>query len=126
MNFEDWKERHQKTAADPELRVIAFLPELMNATKELLRLIFTESLDKALVNLQEHQNLNSNGISRYARLIGHLKNRILLPQPLDQTDPRVPPKVLTSSIAGFFSEALEIDVSFVQDSLDILKFYVGL
>ena len=82
---------------------------------------------KALVKLQEHdilRDLSLNGISQYARLIGLLKNDILLPQPLDQTDPRMLPEVLSSSVAGFLSDALEIDEEYIQDSWDILKFYV--
>lgn len=79
---------------------------------------------KALVKLQEHdilQYLSLNDISQHARLVGHLKNDILLPQPLDQT---MPPEVLSSSVAGFLSDALEIDEEYIQDSWDILKFYV--
>ena len=80
---------------------------------------------KALVKLQEHdilRDLSLNDISQYARLVGHLKNDILLPQPLNQTDPSVPPEVLSSSVAGFLSDALEIDEEYIQDSWDILKF----
>ena len=58
-----------------------------------------------------------------AELVGHLKNDILLSQPLDQTNPSMPPEVLSSSIAGFLSDALEIDVEYIQDSWDILKFH---
>jgi len=82
---------------------------------------------KVLVKLQEHdilRDLSLNDISQYARLVGHLKNDILLPQPLDQTDPSVPPEVLSSSVAGFLSDALEIDEEYIQDSWDILKFYI--
>jgi hypothetical protein len=82
---------------------------------------------KALVQLQEHavlRKLNLNDISRYARLIGHLKDDILLPQPLDQTDISMPPELLSSSVAGFLSDALEIDEEYIQDSWDILKFLV--
>ena len=82
---------------------------------------------KALVKLQEHdvlRELSLNDISQYARLVGHLKNDILLPQPLDQSDPSIPPDVLSSSVAGFLSDALEIDEEYIQDSWDILKFYV--
>lgn len=81
----------------------------------------------ALVQLQKHEfllNLSLNDISRYARLVGHLKNDILLPQPLDQSDPSMPPDVLSSSMAGFLSETLRIDEEYIQDSWDILKFYV--
>ena len=38
LNFEDRKERHQSTAADPELRVIAFMPE-PGATRGAIRKI---------------------------------------------------------------------------------------
>ena len=82
---------------------------------------------KALVKLQEHDillHLSLNDTSQYARFIGHLKNDILLPQPFDQTDPRMLPEVLSSSVAGFLSDALEIDEEYIQDSWDILKFYV--
>ncbi|KAF8972915.1 hypothetical protein BDZ97DRAFT_1912520 [Flammula alnicola] len=84
-------------------------------------------LIKALVKLQDHEvlkNLSLNDIARYARLVGHLENDILLPQPLDHTDPSMPPEVLSSSLAGFLSEALQIDEEYIQDSWDILKFYV--
>ena len=60
----------------------------------------------ALVKPQEHtflQNLSLDNVSRYARLVGHLKNNILLPQPIDQSDPRAPPDVLSPSLAGFLT-----------------------
>ena len=82
---------------------------------------------KALVKLQEHDillHLSLNDTSQYARFIGHLKNDILLPQPFDQTDSRMLPEVLSLSVAGFLSDALEIDEEYIQDSWDILKFYV--
>ena len=82
---------------------------------------------KALVKLQEHdvlRDLDLDVISQYARLVGHLKSDILLPQPLDQTDPMMPPEVLSSSVAGFLSDTLGIEEEYIQDSWDILKFYL--
>jgi hypothetical protein len=61
---------------------------------------------------------------QYARLISHLKNDILLPQPLEQSDPDVPPDVLPLSLVDFLSLALKIEQEFIQDSWDILKYYV--
>ncbi|KAF8165809.1 hypothetical protein B0H34DRAFT_649042 [Crassisporium funariophilum] len=84
-------------------------------------------LIKALEKLQKHevlQSLSLDDISRYARLVGHLKNDILLPQPLSQTDPSLPPDVLSSSMASFLSEALQIDEDYIQDSWDILKYFI--
>ena len=81
----------------------------------------------ALVQLQKHEilrNLTLNDVSRYARLVSHLKNNILLPQPHDQSDPNIPPDVLSPSLAGFLSETLQIYEEYIQDSWDILKFYL--
>ena len=82
---------------------------------------------QALVQLQDHtvlRKLSLNDISQYVRLIGHLKDDILLPQPLDQSNVSMPPELLSSSVAGFLSDALGIDEEYIQDSWDILKFFV--
>lgn len=81
----------------------------------------------ALVQLQDHavlRKLSLNDISQYVRLIGHLKDDILLPQPLDQSDVSMLPELLLSSVAGFLSDALGIDEEYIQDSWDILKFFM--
>ena len=84
-------------------------------------------LIRALENLQKHpvlQKLTLNHVLQYARLISHLKNDILLPQPLEQSDPNIPPDVLPLNLVNFLSLALKIEEEFVQDSWDILKYYV--
>jgi hypothetical protein len=84
-------------------------------------------LIRALENLKKHailQKLNLNDPLLYARLIGHLKHDILLPQPLEQSDPAVPPDVLPLSLVEFLSLALKIKHEFIQDSWDIMKYYV--
>ncbi|EDR16177.1 uncharacterized protein LACBIDRAFT_321423 [Laccaria bicolor S238N-H82] len=81
----------------------------------------------ALENLQRHpvlRKLTLNDVVQYARLVGHLKNDILLPQPLEQTDPGVPPDVLPLSLVEFLSLALSIKQEFIQDSWDIMKYYI--
>ena len=59
--------------------------------------------------LQSHpafHDFTLDDISRYARLIGHLKHDILLPQPLDQSDVDMAPKILPPSIVYFLHKAL--------------------
>ena len=78
----------------------------------------------ALEALQSHPafcDFTLNDISHYARLIGHLKHDILLPQPLDQSDVKMAPKILPSSIVYFLHKALVIPFEFVQVSWDVLK-----
>jgi len=84
-------------------------------------------LIRALESLERHpvlQKLTLNDVVQYARIIGHLKNDILLPQPLEQSDPNVPPDVFPLSLVEFLSLALKIEKMFIQDSWDILKYYV--
>ena len=84
-------------------------------------------LIRALENLQKHpalRKLTLNDLVQYARLVGHLKNDISLPQPLEQTDPNMPPDVLPLSLVEFLSLPLNIKQEFIQDSWDILKYYV--
>ena len=62
-------------------------------------------LIRALENLERHpvlQKVTLNHVIQYARLICHLKNDILLPQPLKQSDPNIPLDVLPLSIVYFF------------------------
>ena len=80
-------------------------------------------LIRALESLERHpvlRKLTLNDVVQYARIIGHLKNDILLPQPLEQSDPDVFPL----SLVEFLSLALKIEQQFIQDSWDILKYYV--
>ena len=84
-------------------------------------------LIRALENLERHpvlQKVTLNHVIQYARLICHLKNDILLPQPLGQSDPNIPPDVLPLSLVDFLGLALKIKQEFIQDSWDILKYYV--
>lgn len=84
-------------------------------------------LIRALENLQKHpvlRKLTLNDVVQYARLVGHLKNDILLPQPFNQTDPGVPPDILPLSLVEFLSLALSIKQEFIQDSWDIMKYYI--
>jgi hypothetical protein len=56
---------------------------------------------EALQGLKTHPalcDLTFESISRYARLVGHLKRDILRPQPLDQSDFDTAPKILPPSI----------------------------
>ncbi|KAF8804502.1 hypothetical protein BYT27DRAFT_7106728 [Phlegmacium glaucopus] len=81
----------------------------------------------ALQKLQEHtvlRGLSLDDIFQYARLVCHLKTDILLPQPLDQSDPHLPPNVLPLTIAQFLSDALGIQNQYIQDSWDILKYFI--
>jgi len=81
----------------------------------------------ALENLQKHPALWKfalNGVVQYTRFVGHLRSDVLLPQLLEQTNPDVPPDVLPLGIVEFLSLALNIKQEFIQDSWDILKYYV--
>jgi hypothetical protein len=82
---------------------------------------------EALQGLKTHPalcDLTLENISRYARLVGHLKHDILQPQPLDQSDFDKPPKILPPSIIFFLHMALEIPLEVIQASWDILKDYL--
>ncbi|KAJ3497491.1 hypothetical protein NLJ89_g10345 [Agrocybe chaxingu] len=84
-------------------------------------------LPSVLSELQKHAflcEMDLETLSQYARLVSALKWDILLPQPLDQSNPDCAPKVLPPSIAAFLSEALRIPQKFIQDSWDILKDYL--
>ena len=84
-------------------------------------------LIRALESLERHPvlcKLTLDDVVQYARIVGHLKNDILLPQPLEQTDPNVPSDVFPLSLIEFLSPALNIEQWFIQDSWDVLKYYV--
>jgi len=80
-----------------------------------------------LDGLQAHPVLgmiNLNVVMQYARLVGHLKEDILLPQPLDQSSFDEPPEILSPTIAKFLADAMDIPLVHVQESWDILKDYL--
>ena len=73
-------------------------------------------LIRALDNLKRHpvlQKVTLNHVIQYARLICHLKNYILLPQPLEQSDPNICLDVLPLSLVYFLSLALKIKQEFI-------------
>lgn len=60
----------------------------------------------ATMKLQEDPFLHAlslNDVSQYARPVGHLQNDILLPQTIHQSNPCVPPDVLSGA-----TEACEV------------------
>jgi len=50
-------------------------------------------------------------ISTFVRIAALLKRNILLVQPIEQSNPDVPPKVLSDSIAQFLSAAIGVDIA---------------
>jgi len=80
-----------------------------------------------LQQLVHHPTLNTitlNKLFFYTRLILHLKESILLAQPLDQSLQDVAPDILPPSIAAFLSDALDLPGDGLEESWDILKDYV--
>ena len=78
------------------------------------------NLSSALKALEAHPSLadiDVNKLSQYSRLIGCLRNDIMLAQPVDQVTE--PPEILPPIIVRFLAEALQI--SDIQASWDILK-----
>ncbi|KAF8168760.1 hypothetical protein BJ912DRAFT_1025727 [Pholiota molesta] len=77
-----------------------------------------------LTSLSAHPHLKKfefKAISRYIRLIPHLKNIILLPQPIDESTNGSPPSFLPPSVVEFFSRIFLFPPADIQDSWDILK-----
>jgi len=66
-------------------------------------------------------NISFNKLLQYGRLVSHLKNDILLSQPLDQSNISNPPEILPPTIATFLSVALDIPAENMQDGWDVLK-----
>ena len=82
------------------------------------------NLVSMLDSLQAHPvlcNINLNTVIQCARLIGHLKQDILLPQPLNQSNVDQPPEILPPSIAEFLAAVTDIATVYVQDMWDLLK-----
>ena len=80
-----------------------------------------------LQQLVHHPTLNTitlDKIFRYTRLVLHLKESILLAQPLDQSSKDVAPDILPRSIAAFLSNSLNLERDALEDSWDILKDYM--
>ncbi|PPQ83677.1 hypothetical protein CVT26_006236 [Gymnopilus dilepis] len=84
-------------------------------------------LPSAFARLQRHDALRSlslDAICQYTRLVGHLKNDILLPQPAALTTLDEPPEVLPRAIGLFLSKVLAVPEDAVQCSWDILKEHI--
>jgi hypothetical protein len=62
-------------------------------------------------------------VIQYARLVSHLKQDILLPQPVDQSVDK-PPEILPPTIAKFLALAMGIPVEHMQAGWDVLKGYL--
>lgn len=71
-----------------------------------------------------HHLLNLDTLNQYSRLVVHMKVDILLPQPLDESHPDMPPKILSPSIVQFLAGALSLTPTDVQTSWDILRTYL--
>lgn len=85
------------------------------------------ALASVFQRLQEHhvlRNMTFEDICQYTRLVKHLKDDILLPQPAELTEFDKAPEILPRTIGAFLGKALQIPQDFVQDSWDILKDYV--
>jgi hypothetical protein len=81
----------------------------------------------ALEHLQKHSVLHSlklDKLLQYSRLVCHLKRDILLPQPIEETSDSLPPDILPPTIAEFLSGALDIPAKNMQESWDILKYFI--
>ena len=81
----------------------------------------------ALEQLQKHSVLHSlrlDKLLQYSCLVCHLKRDILLPQPIEDTSDSLPPEILPPTIAEFLSCALDIPGHCMQESWDILKYYI--
>jgi hypothetical protein len=66
-------------------------------------------------------NIDYNTVVKYTRFIGHLKQDILLPQPLDQSNINQPPEILPPSIAEFLAAVTDVSTAHIQNMWDILK-----
>lgn len=80
-----------------------------------------------LQRLVHHSSLNAltlDEVSRYTRLVLHLKESILLAQPLEQSSRDVAPDFLPRLIAAFLSDALGLPEDGMEESWEILKDYV--
>ena len=79
-----------------------------------------------LAQLQAHpilRFLTLDGITTFVRLITHLKRDILLPQPIDESNPTNAPSVLPQAIAEFIGRALSIPVEVMDNCWTILRDY---
>jgi len=80
-----------------------------------------------LQRLIHHPTLNTitlDKVSRYTRLILHLKESILLAQPLEQSSRDIAPDFLPRSIAAFLSDALDLPEDGMEESWEMLKDYI--
>ncbi len=69
-------------------------------------------------------DIGLNTVIQYARLVSHLKEDILLPQPVDQSNVNEPPEILPPTIAKFLAFAMGTPVEHMQASWDVLKGYL--
>jgi hypothetical protein len=80
-----------------------------------------------LQRLVHHPSLNTitlDEVYRYTRFVLHLKESILLAQPIEQSSSDVAPDFLPRSIAAFLSDALGLPEDGIEESWDIVKDYV--
>lgn len=115
--------RDQNAAAKAESHVVSKYIH----TKTVITSIVDMGLASVFLSLQKHHvlcNLTFENICQYTRLVKHLQNDILLPQPVEQTTFEQAPEILPRAIGLFLSKALCIPQKFMQDSWDILKDYI--
>ena len=75
-----------------------------------------------LQRLIHHPTLNTitlDKVSRYTRLILHLKESILLAQPLEQSSRDIAPDFLPQSITAFLSDALDLPENGMEESWEV-------
>jgi len=82
------------------------------------------SVLEALHVLPILQEISLHTVIQYSRLVSHLKEDILLPQPVDQSNISEPPKILPPTIAKFLALATGIPVEHMQESWGVLKEYL--
>ncbi len=66
-------------------------------------------------------DINLNTILQYGRLVSHLIEDMLLPQPVDQSNIDEPPEILPPTIAKFLALALGLPAEHMQVSWDVLR-----
>jgi len=82
------------------------------------------SVISMLEGLQVLPDINLNTILQFGRLVSHLKEDMLLPQPVDQSNIDEPPEILPPTIAKFLALALGLPAEHMQVSWDVLKEYL--
>ena len=75
----------------------------------------------------DHPVLHSTMLTQlttYIRLAAHLKQDILLPQPLEMSDPECVPDVLPQAVALFLSKCIDMPFEYMEYFWDVLKYQV--